>query len=606
MIVRRVGLVVAIVLAALFEMSCGDVYRPVVIPTGTTPPNPANYHAVFGFSTNQTGNPGSALQIDVSGDTNIGAAPMGLNPTHAAILPNNGRVFVASAGSLMAGESDVITSFTPAPNTTTVVGLGSPVLFTLPNFGPATSTGLPAWTCQYQPDFVTTTQTNAVYVANFGGPVGDPACKASGLNSTDSIAVLSPISNSISNIAYLPAGSRPVAMAETPNALNLYVLNQGNSTVVDLSPTDLSTIATIPLPAGSSLPVWAVARPDNQRVYFITQGDGNLYTINTATNTIPAAGQSVGGPGANYLLYDRSRNRLYVTNPVAQAIYVFDATADPPAPITSISMAGATAPCPGGCTPVSLAALPDGSRFYVASYQTALSCPDATLGSSVACMIPMVTVFDARSFQVKPATATLLPGSPSLSLLSSAQFAASQYAVPEVAACAATGPYAPGQTRFRMFATPAIDSSHVYVSICDAASIADVVTTTSSISQGGSNTPDVLVTNIPPPPSNCSGAGCGSVAALSGYQIASGVVTFTAANNFTPGQKVNISGLTSSTGLLLNGQNLTVIATGLSTTQFSCTLPANFTPASASATSDNGSAVPLPSPQNPVFLLTGQ
>lgn len=591
---RRVGCVAAIALATLLEMSCGDVYRPVVIPTGTTPPNPANYHTVFGVSTNATGNPGTALQIDVSGDTNVGEANMGLNPTHAGILPNNSRVFVASAGSLAPGQSDVITSFSPASPSPIVTGLGNPILFTLPTIGTT-------FICQYKPDYLTTTQTSVMYVANFGGTVGDPNCNR---NSTDSVAVLNTQSNAITNIAYLPAGSRPVAMAETPNALNLYVINQGNDTVADLSPTDMSTIATIQLPAGST-PVWAVARPDSQRVYVVTQGDGNLYTINTATNAA-SAGQSVGGAGANFLLYDKSRNRLYVVNPVAQAVYVFDATADPPAPITSISMSGANSPCPNGCTPVSVAALPDGSRFYVASYQTALACPDPTLGSSVACVIPMVTVFDARSFLVKPAIATSLPGSSSLSLLSAAQFSVNQYAVPEVLSCVATGPYAPGQTRFRMFATAAADSSHVYVSVCDAGTIADIVTTTSSIATGGSNTPDVLTTDITAPAANCSGANCGFVAAITGFQIASGVVTFTAANGFTPGQQVRISGLTSSTGTLLNGENLTVIATGLSATQFECNLPPSFAPSSAPNTGDTGSAVPLPPPQNPIFLLTGQ
>ena len=97
---RRVGWVVAIALATWLEISCGQVYRPVVIPTSTTPPNPANFHAVFGISANAPYNPGTVLQVDVSGDTDIGVADMGVNPTHAAILSNHSRVFVASAGSL--------------------------------------------------------------------------------------------------------------------------------------------------------------------------------------------------------------------------------------------------------------------------------------------------------------------------------------------------------------------------------------------------------------------------------------------------------------------------------------------------------------------------
>ncbi len=118
MIVRRVGGLAALALAMILEMSCGEVYRPVVIPINPTPPNPANFHAVFGISNNVAFNQGTALQIDVSGDTNIGVANMGVNPTHAATIPNSSRVFVASAGSLYAGDSDLITAFTPAADST--------------------------------------------------------------------------------------------------------------------------------------------------------------------------------------------------------------------------------------------------------------------------------------------------------------------------------------------------------------------------------------------------------------------------------------------------------------------------------------------------------
>src|SRR5579864_9744524 len=157
-----------------------------------------------------------------------------------------------------------------------------------------------------------------------------------------------------------------------------------------------------------------------------------------------------------------------------------------------------------------------------------------------------------------------------------------------------------------MFATAAADSSHVYVSLCDAATIADVVTVTSSNSTGN-NTPDTLSTNITPEPAACSGTGCGVVAAITGYQIASNIVTFTAANNFTPGEQVSISGLTTTTGILLNSQTVTVIATGLSSTQFECMLPPSVpTGTTAPPTSDTGSAIPLPPAQNPIFLLTGQ
>jgi hypothetical protein len=599
MSLRRVVGLAAIAPATLLWLSCGQVYRPVVIPTTTTPPNPANFHAVFGVSANVPFNPGTAMQIDVSGDTDIGVANMGYNPTHAAILPNNSRIFVANAGSLYQGDADVVMAFTPA-SAFTGSGLGTPVTFSLPNFGPIDiTTGKPQWTCSYLPDFIATTQNTAVYVANYG--VDNAASCNPNLASTDSVAVLNASTNVVNNIGYLPAGSHPVALVETPNGQNLYVANQGDGSVTDLSPVDLSPLTTIAI---GKWPTWAVSRPDSQRVYVVTQGDGLLHTIRTDTNAEILPPQFVGGPGANYVLYDKSRNRLYATNPSAGSVYVFDATADPPALLGAISMtAGANPPCqdqnhnPVQCAPVSVAALPDGSRFYVASYESETECPDANVvnsdGTPAPCVIPRLTVFDALSLAVKVPVSSLLP--PSLSLLAQPPFPATQYAAPLVPSCAAVVPYAPGATRFRMFTTTAADSSHVYVSLCDARSIADVVTTTSSISTG-SNSADVLVTDLNPAFAFSAGA------TITSFAISSNVVTFQAANSFYAGENVVIQNLTA--GTYLDGLTLTVLGTGLTQSQFACA----FAHADVSQTSDSGTATPVSSavPQTPIFLLTGQ
>ena len=81
-------------------------------------------------------------------------------------------------------------------------------------------------------------------------------------------------------------------------------------------------------------------------------------------------------------------------------------------------------------------------------------------------------------------------------------FAASQFAVPPVASCvspALPALYAPGTTRFRVFTTAAADSTHVYVSMCDAGAIADINTSDSNTNtNGGSSAPaDTLVTDLP-------------------------------------------------------------------------------------------------------------
>jgi len=589
-----VGRLAAVVLAMMLCISCGDIYRPVVIPIAITPPNSANFHAVFAVSSNLQANPGAALQIDVSGDTNIGQASMGINPTHAALTPNNARVYVASAGSIFPGQSDVVTAFTPAIGGNFASGLGTPFTFTFPNNGPG-------WFCSYLPDFLTTTQTTQIFVANYGVE-NDPACAAN-LASTDSVAILSNTANTITNIAYLPAGAHPVALAETQNAQHLYVVNQGNNTVSDLSPLDLSTTATINV---GTTPVWAVARPDNQRIYVLTQGDGMLVPIDVATDTVlPSQTNLSVGIGANFLLYDSHLHRLYVTNPTNGNVYVFSATGgvdlsgtpnDTPTLLATISMtSGPAPPCSGACSPVSVAVLPDGSRFYVASYQSEIACSDPNVGSTAPCIIPLLTVFDAPSMTVKPATSSLR--APSISLLGTPSFAGNQYALPPVASCAPPVIYTPGTTRFRMYATAAADSSHVYVTICDAGTIADVITKTNTIATG-SNSPDTLVTDIPAPSGSC-GAACSSVATITSLATNGNVVTFAAANNFIAGGRVAISG----TGTTLDGQTFTVLAAGLSATSFS----ANLNSATdKGVTGSTGTAVPLAPSQAPIFLLTGQ
>ncbi len=578
---RRVGWVAAIALATLLELSCGQIYRPVVIPIDITPPAPANFHAVFGISVNAAFNPGTALQIDVSGDTDIGQANLGINPTHAAILPNNSRVFVANAGgSLCPAGSDVISSFFPAADSSTATGLGTITTFILPNSGASQSSAITAISeaansnlvtvslsaplsnavvggqivisgvtipgtppepsplngcfpitsvsgttiqyvgpvpgpaslsggtaalptfCPYIPVYLASSQNNAMFVANYGVE-GDPNCNFS---STDSVAYLNAVNNTVGNIAYLPAASHPVAMVETPDTLNLYVLNQGSDSVTDLSPTDLSTIATI---AVGKTPAWAVARPDNQRLYVITQGDGELYTINTATNAVmPGSPQAVGGAGANFVLYDKSLNRLYVTNPTAGKVYLFDATTDPPAPIgsptgaISIPLPPISPACtPTTCSkvmPVSVAALPDGSRFYVASYVTAcdsltgcvvpIKCPDGVTADG--CVIPQVTVFDSGTLAVKTTVFPLLSA-----VTTTAGSTTNSYALAPVPFCAPLIPYTPASARFRMSAAASADGNRVYASMCDGGSVAIVNTTTSTIATGV-NTSDNLVTDL--------------------------------------------------------------------------------------------------------------
>jgi len=511
-----------------------------------TNPTPSNFHAVLGISTNLPGYSGEAMQIDVSGDSVVGetsissaSAPnSGLNPTHAAIAPSNSRVFVAAAGSVFPGGTDSVASFTPVFQSTLALGLGAVSTISLPS---QTSTivsisesgtlvtvtlsaplnnlvagyaiaiagvAIPGYngtfalssvsgtTIQYmnsvaglaaasggtasvppQPVFLSSTDNNAMYVANYNA---------------NSVFKINTTSNVVVNSATV--GANPVSLAETPNALKLYVADQGSNTVTSLNTVDLSPNAVTGFTGVT--PVWVVARGDSQKVYVLTQGDGQLVTIDVATDTVTSSLPV--GAGANFIFYDPHLNRLYVTNPVTATVYVFSDTGanDTPTQLAAISMtAGATPPCPAGCTPVSVTALLDGSRFYVASYQTATSCPDAVVGASSACVIPGLTVFDASSLTAK------YPSAPTLTLLTWPPFATNQYAVPPVTSCtkAALYPalYTPSIPRFRVFTTAAADSSRVYVSMCDAGAIAVVNTTDGNTNNTGTGLPpDTVVIDL--------------------------------------------------------------------------------------------------------------
>jgi YVTN family beta-propeller protein len=377
-------------------------------------------------------------------------------------------LFVASAGSLAPLGTDTVEFLSPA----SIIGGG----LTLTN-----TVSLPSGSL---PDFLATTQNGVVYVANFG---------------TNTVNPINTNFNQVGNPA--PVGTNPVAMAETPDTTKLYVANQGSNSVTSLNTSDLSQNPVSGF--SGNTPVWVVARGDSQKVYILTQGDGQLVTIDTATDTVTSS-LSVGA-GANFIFFDPNLNRLYVTNPITATIYVFSDTGgvnDTPAQLLAFCMTSMTpatnAPCATGLSPASVTALPDGSRFYVASYQTAATCPDPNVVGT--CVIPQLTVFDAQSLAV-----TI----PAVSLLGNPPFATSQFAVPVVASCVITTPYAPGLTRFRVFTTAAADSSHVYVGMCDAGAIAVITTTGSNTNNPGPGAPpDSLVLDLPAPPAVCLGTSC--------------------------------------------------------------------------------------------------
>jgi DNA-binding beta-propeller fold protein YncE len=261
-------------------------------------------------------------------------------------------------------------------------------------------------------------------------------------------------------------------------------------------------------PAGSAwnAPTWIVARPDNARVYALDQGTGMVAAIDTSSDTV--VGTATVGAGANFMAYNAAGNRLYITNPVAATLTILDATTGPSSPtdrltvLASISFAAsnaANAPCPAGCIPVSVAALPDGSRAYVATYQiTPTTCTNPT--QAPPCIVAQATVLNLANNRVSK-TISVGVLNPSAPIMVPPSFQPDT-PVPMVATPA--GPVAECSfVRFRLFAAAAGDSTRVYLSYCDAGATA-VISTVPDTSPGAQRSEDYLVNELSAPVSSLS------------------------------------------------------------------------------------------------------
>src|SRR5579863_684714 len=228
----------AIFILTLICTSCGETYRPVATPIIQNPPNPGFAHLVLVVSGNGSGNPGASTTIDVSGDTALSQATVGLMPVHAALVNGGNQVYVANSG------DDTVSTF------------GSS------SAAPVTTISLPAGST---PSFLATTETGTIYVANSGNNT------VSAINTANNV-VMPPVYG-------IPVGVDPVGLAETPNQQKLYSANRGSGSgggsVTSINTLDRSVNPPISNATWIS-PVSIAARSDSNRVYVLDQGSGTV------------------------------------------------------------------------------------------------------------------------------------------------------------------------------------------------------------------------------------------------------------------------------------------------------------------------------------------
>ncbi len=355
----------------------------------------------------------------------------------------------------------------------------------------------------------------------------------------------------------------------------LYVANQGSGTVSSVNITGFNVGKTIPV---GPTPVWAVARADSARVY-VLDNNGTIYEIDTLTDTPTAVPTSMGA-GANYMALDPHVQRLYVTNPHSGKVGIFDVSGA----VNQLAVIdlgqGANAPCPGGCSPVSVTGIGDGTRAYVASYQL------TPCGGSP-CVSTQVEVIDTGTNTVsKVIPITTVP----VDMTNPADCGPST-GTPSAA------PWTPGTARFRAFTVSSGGGStsnfKVYVSQCDAGSIA--VIDTSAVSTGSNPHPaDVFTDSLTAPLSSFPSL----QASISTVTVATGTSTYTYAPTnlgLQVGMKIFVTGM----GDSVNNGYFPIAALD--------TANSTFTVANVSAvpaTSQAGNGIVLP-PQNPVFVVAG-
>ncbi len=353
----RAAVLAAILGVELFGSSCGDYFRPVANPVlqpGGDPQRTAHALVVSSNGSNQ----GSAVIIDVSGDTAVGLFTVGRNPVNAAFISgtdyivnqadhNINAVIVPVAGSQQDPSNSIITL--PGPTTSSPnVPSASPV------FAAAAGAKL----------FVTEPGLAASNCAGTGNCVAD-------------ISVI----NTPPGVSHIPVGTNPVALVATPDGTQIYSINQGSNNVTVIFPAT-DQVVGLPIPVGSS-PVWGAVSSDGIHVFIVNQGSNNVSVIDTTTDTVVSTLPV--GAGPNYITYQATLNRAYVTSPAGNSLSIINNNLGT---VQTLPMAGA--PC-NMQHPISVTALADGSRVYVADDVTNSVCVLNTINNTLTTSIPVGT-----------------------------------------------------------------------------------------------------------------------------------------------------------------------------------------------------------------------
>lgn len=329
----------AVVCFVVFNIGCGDTFRPIAIPIiqpGGQPqaPRQAVILATGGSASNSP--EGQTIHVNVSGDTNVGQVTVGRDPVQVSVLSVSGMTVVVNRAEESISLYTTVTPTAAAPPTFVSLPAGSVPVFAYSNV------------------------SGAVYVAESG---------------TSKVAVVNAGGNPTALTAEVAVGSTPgvgavpVGLVGTPDGTRLFSANKGDNTLSVIDTGTNALLATgLPnnIAVGGS-PVYLTVNTGGSRVFSVNNAGNNVSVIDTTTNTVIAS--PAVGSAPNYAYFDAANNKLWVTNPGSNSVSVMNVDPNAAPPSSAINI-----PLPAGCSPNPISNFPsptitvlaDGSRAYVA------------------------------------------------------------------------------------------------------------------------------------------------------------------------------------------------------------------------------------------------
>ncbi len=314
-ILRRTTALVSILLLIVLVLltSCGDTYRPVVIPITQPGGDPQATHYALVVNSNDgqptnltTGVGPSVTQLDVSGDTNLGNRRTGLNPVHAAVAGSQAYV-------VNQGDDSLSTFFASTGNQT------------VNNISLEAGSGASFVAAASVIAIVAETKLNRVAIFN---------SSFAGIQS------------------FINVGNSPQSIQITGNGSKAYVANTGDGTISFISVADKAVFGS-PIVVGG-VPTSMAMQNSGSFLFVVNSTGGAFSVIDTASNQEVQRFTGLSNP--TQVIWDNNLQRVYVMESGSNSIRIYNGAAPSLALLRTVNLPA---------TPLGLAVLDSGTKFYV-------------------------------------------------------------------------------------------------------------------------------------------------------------------------------------------------------------------------------------------------